>query len=122
LDEVLSFARERKAGLELETRILADLANAYRLKGNLKDAWHVAAKALDVARERCARVPACLAHIVRADVLLRDNREVDLALSELAKARALIAETGAMIYEPMRSEIQGRMPSTFLESPPIRPA
>ncbi len=119
LDEVLSFARERKAGLELETRILADLANAYRLKGNLKDAWHVAAKALDVARERCARVPACLAHIVRADVLLKDNREVDLALSELAKARALIAETGAMIYEPMLSEIQGRMPSTFFASQPI---
>jgi len=56
---------------------------------------------------------------VRADVLLKDNGEVDLALSELAKARALIAETGAMIYEPMLSEVQVRMPSTFFASQPI---
>ena len=34
LSEALSFARSRKAGLENEPRILADLANAYRLNGD----------------------------------------------------------------------------------------
>ena len=33
LSDALSFARSRKAGLENEPRILADLANAYRLNG-----------------------------------------------------------------------------------------
>jgi adenylate cyclase len=124
LNEALSFARERRTGLEIEARIMADLSNAYRLRGDLSDAWNVASEALAVACARCARVPACLAHVVRAEVFLKRDGEVDLASSELAKARALIDETGAMIYEPVLSEIQACISyrRLFGNHRPVRPA
>ena len=71
LSDALSFARSRKAGLENESRILADLANAYRLNGDDEIALAAVDEAINVATERHARVPECLARIVRADLLLR---------------------------------------------------
>jgi adenylate cyclase len=66
LSDALSFARFRKAGLENEPRILADLANAYRLNGDTETAFAIVDEAIQVATERHARVPECLARIVRA--------------------------------------------------------
>jgi adenylate cyclase len=100
LGEALSFARERRAGLEVEARILADLAHAHHLRGDLDDAWRVATEAIDVATRRCARVPECLAHAVRAGVRTAQD-DLDGAAAAVERAQALLHETGAAIYEPL---------------------
>jgi tetratricopeptide (TPR) repeat protein len=96
LSGALSFARSRKAGLENEPRILADLANAYRLNGDIATALTTVDEAIKVAAERHARVPECLARIVRADLLLRTTTSDQKAEArqELERARALMRETG----------------------------
>lgn len=71
LSEALTFARSRKAGLESEPRILADLANAYRLSGDHAKAICAVDEAISVASGRHAPVAECLARIVRADLLGR---------------------------------------------------
>ena len=97
-----SFARSRKAGLENEPRILADLANAYRLNGDNATALATVDEAIKVATERHARIPECLARMVRADLLLRSptsdqkNRRTAGASN---RARALMQETGAILFE-----------------------
>src|SRR5438270_6608342 len=101
LSEALRFARSRKAGLENEPRILADLANAYRLNGDTATALTTVDEAINVATERHARVPECLARIVRADLLLRSatgDREAE-GRQELEHARALMRGTGAKLFE-----------------------
>ena len=103
LSEALSFARSRKAGLENEARILADLANAYRLNGETAIAFSTVREAIEIATARHARVPECFARIVHADLLIRSETE-DQKLAgkqELDRSRALIRETGALIFEPL---------------------
>src|SRR4029077_20568927 len=92
LSDALSFARSRKAGLENEPRILADLANAYRLNGDDEIALAAVDEATNVATERHARVPECLARIVRVDLLLRSASGDQKAegRQELERARALM--------------------------------
>ena len=101
LSDALSFARSRKAGLENEPRILADLANAHRLNGDIATALTTVDEAIKVATERHARIPECLARIVRADLLLRSATSDQKAegRQELETARALMRETGAMLFE-----------------------
>jgi class 3 adenylate cyclase/tetratricopeptide (TPR) repeat protein len=101
LSDALGFARSRKAGLENEPRILADLANAYRLNGDSTTALTTVDEAIKVATERHARFPECLARIVRADLLLRSANSDQKAEGrrELETARALMRETGAMLFE-----------------------
>ena len=101
LSHALSFARSRKAGLENEPRILAELANAYRLNGDTTTALTTVDEAIKVATERYARVPECLARIVRADLLLRStsNDEKAEGGKELELSKALMRETGAMLFE-----------------------
>jgi adenylate cyclase len=101
LSDALSFARSRKAGLENEPRILADLANAYRLNGDSAAALSTVDQAIKVAIERHARVPECLARIIRADLLLRSTTSDQNAegRQELERATALMRETGAILFE-----------------------
>jgi class 3 adenylate cyclase len=101
LSDALSFARSRKAGLENEPRILADLANAYRLNGDDATALTTVDEAIKVATERHARIPECLARIVRANLLLRSPTGDQKAegRQELERARALMRETGAKLFE-----------------------
>jgi tetratricopeptide (TPR) repeat protein len=99
LRDALSFARSRKAGLENEPRILADLANAYRLIGDASTALTTVDEAIRVSTERHARVPECIARIVRAGLLLRSGDQQDEGRQELERARALMSETGAMLLE-----------------------
>ncbi|WP_426440099.1 adenylate/guanylate cyclase domain-containing protein [Bradyrhizobium genosp. P] len=101
LSDALRFARSRKAGLENEPRILADLANAYRMNGDSVRASSAVDEAINVAKERHARVPECLARIVRGQLLLGaagDDEKAEGA-KELERARALIRETGAVLFE-----------------------
>jgi tetratricopeptide (TPR) repeat protein len=105
--DALSLARSRKAGLEAEPRILADLANAYRLNGDDSSALTTVEEAIKVATERHARIPECLARIVRADLLLRSPNSDRIAegRQELVQARALIRQTGAMLFENLINEL-----------------
>ena len=101
LSGALSFARSRKAGLENEARILADLANAHRLNGDAAAALATVNEAIEVAAARHARVGECFARIVRAGILAR-SPDGDLraeAIRELGHARALMQQTGALLLE-----------------------
>src|SRR5260370_26482728 len=101
LADALSFARSRKAGLENEPRILADLANAYRLNGDIEKAYSTVTQAIEIATERHARVPECLTRLVYADLLMRSATSDQQAAGnrELERARELMRETGAAIFE-----------------------
>jgi adenylate cyclase len=96
----LRFARSRKAGLEHEARILADLANAYRLNGDAAAALTTVDEAITVATARHARVPECLGRIVRAAILSASKVDAQRALAadERNLAEALMRETGALIF------------------------
>ena len=101
LSEALRFARSRKAGLENEPRILADLANAYRMDGDRARASTTAEEAIRVATERHARIPECLARIVRGQLLLGAAGEDGKAegAREIERAKALMQETGAVLFK-----------------------
>jgi len=101
LSDALRFARSRKAGLENEPRILADLANAYRLNGDIARAFTTVTQAIEIAAERHARVPECLARLVHADLLMRSGTSEQEAAGkrELGRAHELMGETGAAIFE-----------------------
>ena len=101
LSEALRFARLRKAGLENEPRILADLANAYRLNGDISNAFSTVREAIEVATERNARVPECLARLVHASLLMKADTSEQKAAGrrELENAHGLLRETGAKIFE-----------------------
>jgi len=101
LSEALRFARLRKAGLENEPRILADLANAYRLNGDISNAFSTVREAIEVATERNARVPECLARLVHASLLMKADTSEQKAAGrrELENAHGLSRETGAKILE-----------------------
>jgi class 3 adenylate cyclase/tetratricopeptide (TPR) repeat protein len=101
LSETLRFARSRKAGLENESRILADLANAYRLNGDTQNAFSTVTEAIEIATRRNARVPECFARIVHADLLMKSGASDQEAAGrhELERAEALMRETGATIFE-----------------------
>src|SRR5229473_2318354 len=101
LSEALRFARSRKAGLENEPRILADLANAYRLNGDAENALSTVTEAIEVATQRHARVPECLARLVHADLLMRSGTsdQETAGKCELERAHELMRETGAVIFE-----------------------
>jgi predicted ATPase/class 3 adenylate cyclase len=102
LTGALRFARSRKAGLENEARILADLADAYRLNGDAATALETVDEAIEVAIARHARVPECLARIVRAEILLEsETTDQKAAWEELARAKELMQETSAFIYGPI---------------------
>jgi class 3 adenylate cyclase/tetratricopeptide (TPR) repeat protein len=106
--DALSFARLRKAGLEAEPRILADLANAYRLNGDVSTALTTADEAIKVAIERHARIPEYLARVTRANLLLRssgEHRETEAKL-EVARSKALMLETGAMLFNRFINELE----------------
>jgi tetratricopeptide (TPR) repeat protein len=103
LVDALGFARRQRAGLESEARILADLANAYRLKGDFASALSCAAEAINIATLRHIRVAHCLGHIARAEALLASpiGSEVVEAHLELSGADKLIQDTGLLILAPL---------------------
>src|SRR5258707_1370257 len=113
LSEAMRFARSRKAGLENEPRILADLANAYRLNGDTENALSAVTEAIKVAIDRNARVPECLARIVHAQLLLSGTSDQKIAGNlELERAQALMQETGAIIFKAMIAPSGDELPDT----------
>jgi hypothetical protein len=103
LSDALSFARLRKAGLEAEPRILADLANAYRLNGDTATALTIADEAIKFAMERHARIPECLARATRAHLMLTD-RAAEAQL-EICRSKFLLKETAAKLFSRFIDEL-----------------
>ena len=101
----LEFARRRRAGLEYEPRIVADLANAYLLKGDLSSALRTADDSIRISAARHTRVAECLARIIRARVL-HESGDRRSAEDELQRAQGLIEETSALIYAPMVHDLK----------------
>jgi adenylate cyclase len=108
LEKAISFARSRKAGLESEARLLTNLADAYRLTGDLEKAGRIVKEALEVASARAARVSQCLARLVHAEIALQ-AADPDRAELELRKAQTLIEETGARIHENRARNLAARI-------------
>jgi adenylate cyclase len=108
LSDALNFARLRKAGLEAEPRILADLANAYRLNGDEAIALTTVDEAIKVAAERHARIPEYLARVTRASLLLASSSgdQIAEAQFEIARSKALLNETGAMLFSRFITELE----------------
>jgi adenylate cyclase len=119
LNSALDFARRRKAGLEYEPRMLADLANAHRLKGDFVAAVRAADEAIEVSTTRHTRVAESFARTLRGHILFASGA-FEEAEDELARAEKLIEETGAMIYAPLARELKADL-ETY-KAPPRQPA
>jgi adenylate cyclase len=105
LIDALGFARRQRAGLESEPRILADLANAYRLGGDSASSMSAATEAIEVATSRHMRLALCLGHIVRSH--LAGGHQADLGCAE-----SLVEETGAVIFAPFIRAAKERLGSS----------
>jgi len=108
LSAAIDFARRRKAGLEYELKMLADLANAYLLKGDLSAALRAADEAIAVCAARHAKATESLARIIRAQTLLASGADEGIE-EELGLAKALVAVTGAKIYEPFIHDLEATL-------------
>jgi class 3 adenylate cyclase/tetratricopeptide (TPR) repeat protein len=103
LVDALGLARQQRVGLESEARMNADLANAYRLKGEFSSAISAATAAIRIATVRHTRFAECLARIVRAEALYASGGtcEGTDAKQELNRTEALVKETGIIILAPL---------------------
>jgi tetratricopeptide (TPR) repeat protein len=86
LQDAIKFARSKKAGLENEPRMLADLAIALLQHGDKDGAAHIAQEAIASARRRNARVPLIL--------VMRSHSP---AGADPAILKAMIAESGLWV-------------------------
>ena len=101
LVDALGFARRRRAGLESEARILAELANAYRLKRDFTSAKTFCAEAITIAIARRARIAETLARVVLAEALCASAGANAQAEQEVNRAEELIQDTGVVIFAPL---------------------
>jgi len=98
--EALETIRGSNVSLEIESEILASLAECHRRLGNLELALRFATEAIDVSRQRSTRLAECRALISHAATLLDGGRTDILpeASALLDAAEQLITVTGAAIY------------------------
>ena len=101
-EEALALARETNSGLEYEARVLCELADAQVRLNLLPITLETAMAAVETAQRRCARVTECQAQLVLAGAHLArpDAASVTAAQQAFERAEHLIAETGALAYEP----------------------
>jgi tetratricopeptide (TPR) repeat protein len=108
-ERALAKAREHRSGLCEEAALLAHLARARLATGDPSGATHAAAEAVTVARRQGARVVECLALLTRAQVHRVTGGGHDAVLGDVEAALSLVAETGALTYEPFIREEIGRL-------------
>jgi tetratricopeptide (TPR) repeat protein len=109
--EALETIRGSNVSLELESEVLANLAECHRRLGNLELALMLAREATDVSRQRSTRLAECRALISHAAILIdgRSADKLDEARSLLEAADALIGVTGATIYRSALRAEQHRL-------------
>jgi tetratricopeptide (TPR) repeat protein len=96
--EALASARQNKAALEFEARLLAHLAGIHQRAGNSAKAADFAREAIEVARRRTDRLGECHA----SAVALATCGGADRAL--LDRTQRLLALTGAVVLEPISTQ------------------
>lgn len=89
--------------------MLAHLARARLAAGDAAGAVDSATEAVKVAVRQQAKVVECLALLTRAQVLRGAHCEVNDITADLDLALVLVAETGALTYEPFIREELGRL-------------
>ena len=107
--EALDTIRGSNVSLELESEILANLAECHRRLGDLELALLLAKEATDVSRQRSTRLAECRALISHAAALIdgRNAEKLEEAKSLLGAAEALVGVTGATIYRtPLGTELR----------------
>jgi class 3 adenylate cyclase/tetratricopeptide (TPR) repeat protein len=109
--EALETIRGSNVSLELESEILANLAECHRRLGNTELALVLAGEAIEVSRQRSTRLAECRALISHAGALIdgRDAQVLERAKALLDEAAALIVLTGARTYGAPLSVEQQRL-------------
>jgi tetratricopeptide (TPR) repeat protein len=104
--EGLEYARQTRAGLEFESRLLAELAHAHLCDGKHQLAADVADAAIEVARRRTHRVPECHACLVLAATLGRhdDPRCHQESQAFLSRAEHLIELSGVGFFGALHAQ------------------
>ena len=107
--EALRLLRESHVAMEFEAELLASLADFLARRGETDRAIEIANEAIAIARKRNSRLPECRAQITLGRALLaaKGNEAADEAKSLLDRAEALIARSGARIYEGLLNEARG---------------
>jgi adenylate cyclase len=100
LEKANSLATEIYAGSEYRADILAFLAEIQLRSGRVNESRRVAEQAIDVARERGARLAECRATIALAQVHDQSGAASE-ADRHFARAHVLIEETGAVAYRTL---------------------
>jgi adenylate cyclase len=111
LELALGLLRDRQTGLESESMTLINLSTAHLELGDARQARRVAEEAIAAAMERGLRVSEMFAQIAFASSLAAQagsNTRRD-AGKALARASALMEETGALVAEPQIEEAHGRV-------------
>jgi adenylate cyclase len=108
LTTALDLCRQRQAGLEYESRILAHLSEAYRRQGNLNSALDAAKDAIVIGSQRGARTGECLAHIMLGHALI-ELKDRLRATDEADRAEVLIEETGARLFARVQTELKSKL-------------
>lgn len=99
--EALETIRGSNVSLELESEILANLAECHRRLRNVDLAERLATEAIELARQRSTRLAECRALISHAGALIDrcEASTLERAAALLDEAGVLVAITGARIYE-----------------------
>jgi tetratricopeptide (TPR) repeat protein len=108
-ERALREMHEHRSGLFEEGPVLATLARARLAAGDAAGAADAAADAVTVARRQQAKVVECLALLTRAQVARATGGEPSAISADLEDALGLVAETGALTYEPFIREELGRL-------------
>lgn len=95
----LDFQRRTGAAIEYEPELLASLAELLHQTGAHVEAAATVSRTIELTRQRHARLPQCRALITRAKL------DPDRTEADRAEARALIEETGAVIYVPLLDQL-----------------
>jgi ATP/maltotriose-dependent transcriptional regulator MalT len=110
-DEALAIVRSTRAGVVLESFILARLTDVHLARGHSKRALEVADEAISAARRHGTLEFELRSHLARARALLRGagadaKEEIGKSLSE---AEALVKTTGAESWRPFIHEERARL-------------
>ncbi|TAM47793.1 MAG: adenylate/guanylate cyclase domain-containing protein [Burkholderiaceae bacterium] len=98
--EALELIRTTRVAVDIEDELLAWSAECRALADDTRGALDQARQAVELARQRCHRIPECRGLIVWGSVCAKDGSDgAKLAARLFERAKQLIAQTGAAICE-----------------------
>jgi adenylate cyclase len=112
LEQGITHAREQRSAAPEEPNLLATLARAEMMRGDVAAAGRLAQEAIEVAERQGSDVAACLAHVTWAQILTRTAvAETDrgLAADVIAAGFEYAERSGALTYAAFLSEEEARL-------------